>query len=105
MGACDAILSNPPYVAEGDRASLPPEIAAHEPPGALFAGADGLDVIRRLVPAAAAALTAGGLLAIEVGAGQAPAVAALLEAAGFGERRTRGATSPAIERVVVARRG
>ncbi len=81
--ACDAVLSNPPYVAEDERASLAPEITQHEPAGALFAGEDGLDVIRRLVPAAAAALTAGGLLAIEHGAGQAGAVRALLEHVGF----------------------
>lgn len=82
---CDAVLSNPPYVADGERATLAPEIVRHEPAGALFAGSDGLDVIRRLVPAAAGALVAGGLLAIEHGAGQAGAVAALLAGAGFEE--------------------
>jgi release factor glutamine methyltransferase len=98
---CDAVLSNPPYVADGERASLPPEVAQHEPPGALFAGADGLDVIRRLVPAAARAGAA--LLAIEVGAGQADAVVALVRAAGFGDVDTR-ADLAGIERVVVGRR-
>jgi release factor glutamine methyltransferase len=100
-GACDAVLSNPPYVAAGDR--LAPEIAAHEPPGALFAGADGLDVIRRLVPAAAAALRAGGVLAIEVGAGQASAVAALLDGERLREVEARRDLS-GISRVVVGRR-
>jgi release factor glutamine methyltransferase len=99
----DAILSNPPYVADGERASLPAEIVRHEPAGALFAGADGLDVIRRLVPAAAAALTTGGLLAIEIGAGQAGEVAALLRDAGFAEVHPR-ADLAGIERVVVGRR-
>ena len=99
--ACDAVLSNPPYVAEGD--PLPPEIAAHEPPGALFAGTDGLDVIRRLVPAAAEALAVGGLLAIEVGAGQAPAVAELLAAHGFADVHARGDLA-GIERFVAGRR-
>ena len=103
MGACDAILSNPPYIAEGDRASLPPEITAHEPPGALFAGADGLDVIRRLVPEAARVLAAGGLLALEVGAGQAPAVRALLEAEGFAGVKALPDLA-GIERVVTGRR-
>ena len=98
-GSCDAVLSNPPYVAEGERSSLAPEIVRHEPPQALFAGADGLDVIRRLVPAAAGA----SLLAIEVGSGQAGAVAALLEAAGFGDVHAR-LDLAAIERVVVGRR-
>ena len=100
-GAWDAIVSNPPYVADGD--PLAPEITRHEPPGALFAGADGLDVIRRLVPAAAAALSPGGLLAIEVGAGQAPDVAALLEAEGFGAVHPRPDLA-GIARVVVGRR-
>jgi release factor glutamine methyltransferase len=102
VGEVDAVLSNPPYVAEGERASLAPEITRHEPPGALFAGADGLDVIRRLVPAAAAA--GARLLAIELGEGQAPAVAALMEQAGFAAVQARRDLA-GIERVVVGRRG
>jgi release factor glutamine methyltransferase len=97
----DAVLSNPPYVADGERAALAPEIMRHEPPGALFAGADGLGVIRRLVPAAAAA--GARLVAIEVGAGQAAAVAALMGAAGF-ERVQARRDLAGIERVVVGRR-
>jgi release factor glutamine methyltransferase len=97
----DAVLSNPPYVADGERAALAPEIVRHEPPGALFAGVDGLDVIRRLVPAAAAA--GARLVAIEVGAGQAAAVAALMGAAGFGRVQARRDLA-GIERVVVGRR-
>jgi len=73
-GELDAVLSNPPYVATGDH--LPPDIALHEPREALFAGADGLDVIRRLVDAARGV----PFLAMEVGAGQAPAVAELMGA-------------------------
>ena len=101
VGACDAVLSNPPYVCDGERASLAPEISQHEPAGALFAGADGLDVIRRLVPAAAAASAA--LLAIEVGAGQAGGVIALLQAAGFRDAHAR-ADLAGIDRVVVGSR-
>ena len=97
----DAVLSNPPYVADGDRATLAPEITRHEPPGALFAGADGLDVIRRLVPASAAA--GARLLAIELGEGQAPAVMELVEQAGFERVETRRDLA-GIERVVVGRR-
>ncbi len=99
--AIDAVFSNPPYVAEGDRATLAPEITRHEPPGALFAGADGLDVIRRLVPAAAA--SGAWLLAIELGEGQARAVMALLGDAGFERVETRRDLA-GIERVVVGRR-
>jgi release factor glutamine methyltransferase len=101
VARCDAVLSNPPYVAEAQRASLAPEIARHEPAGALFAGADGLDVIRRLVPAAAAARCT--LLAIEVGAGQAADVVALQEAAGFSGVHARRDLA-GIARVVVGRR-
>jgi len=100
VGEVDAVLSNPPYVADGERATLAPEITRHEPPGALFAGADGLDVIRRLVPAAADAGAA--LLAIEVGAGQADAVAQLMIAAGFAQVAARRDLA-GIERVVVGR--
>ena len=100
-GPVDAVLSNPPYVADGERAALAPEIVRHEPAGAIFAGADGLDVLRRLAPAAAA--SGAALAAFEVGAGQAAAVAGLLEAAGF--PRTAAIRDLAeIERVVVGRR-
>ena len=86
------MLSNPPYVAEGERATLAPEITRHEPPGALFAGEDGLDVIRRLVPAAAEA--GARLLAIELGEGQARRSRSSC-ARRLRRRRTRAATSPA----------
>ncbi|HWI06051.1 MAG TPA: hypothetical protein VNT54_00875, partial [Solirubrobacteraceae bacterium] len=100
-GELDAVLSNPPYVAEGERATLAPEIVRHEPPGALFAGTDGLDVIRRLVPAAAAA--GARLLAVEVGAGQAAAVATLMHEASFRDVKARRDLA-GVERVVVGRR-
>jgi release factor glutamine methyltransferase len=73
-GELDAVLSNPPYVAAGD--ALPPDVALHEPREALLAGADGLDVLRRLVAAAEGV----AFLALEVGAGQAGAVAELMAA-------------------------
>jgi release factor glutamine methyltransferase len=81
-GEFDAVLANLPYVAERDRATLAPEILRHEPPGALFAGEDGLDAIRALL-AQLAARGSMSFVALEVGAGQAPAVAELLRAAGF----------------------
>jgi release factor glutamine methyltransferase len=70
-GAVHAVLSNPPYVAAGDR--LPPDVG-FEPRGALFGGEDGLDVVRRLVREASDV----PFLALEVGAGQAAAVAGLM---------------------------
>jgi release factor glutamine methyltransferase len=74
----DAVVSNPPYVAEAERATLARQVRDHEPAQALFAGAEGLDVYRRLIPQAARALRCGGLLAMEIGFGQSEAVAALL---------------------------
>lgn len=76
----DLILANPPYLAPGDVVS--PEVA-FEPQSALLAGADGLDVIRRLIAGAAAHLRPGGRLLMELGAGQADAVLALAAAAGL----------------------
>lgn len=74
----DVIVSNPPYVAEHERSDLPPEVVDWEPPIALFGGADGLDVIRSLVAGAPSHLRSGGLLALEIGADQGPAVADLV---------------------------
>jgi release factor glutamine methyltransferase len=75
----DAIVSNPPYIPESERASLHPQVRDHEPAAALFAGPDGLDLYRRLIPQAYAALKSNGLLALEIGHGQREAIAALLE--------------------------
>jgi release factor glutamine methyltransferase len=79
----DMVVSNPPYVPTGDRDSLSVEVREHEPALALFAGADGLDVICRLIPAAFAVLEPGGFLLMEIGYGQSGPVAALLKEAGF----------------------
>jgi release factor glutamine methyltransferase len=77
----DVIVSNPPYVEDDARATLAPEVLQHEPKLALFAGADGLRTIRPLLTQAAA--TQASLIALEIGAGQAPTVRALVAAAGF----------------------
>jgi release factor glutamine methyltransferase len=98
----DAILSNPPYVSDGERGSLAPEILRHEPPDALFAGPDGLATIRALL-AQVAPRERVRTIALEVGAGQAGTVATLMAEAGFqqvhSERDLAG-----IERVVVGKR-
>lgn len=83
----DVIVSNPPYVADAERDSLAPEVVAHEPAQALFAGADGLMVIVEIVEGAADRLARGGLLALEIGAGQGPAVLELLERTGYAAAR------------------
>ncbi len=74
----DAILSNPPYIPDADRASLHPQVRDFEPAGALFAGTDGLSIYERLIPQARQHLGPAGLLAMELGAGQQPALARLL---------------------------
>ncbi|HEV2322427.1 MAG TPA: peptide chain release factor N(5)-glutamine methyltransferase [Terracidiphilus sp.] len=79
----EIVVSNPPYVAEAERDTLAAEVREFEPAAALFAGADGLAIYRRLIPGVFAALAAGGFLVLEVGHGQRDAVSALLEAAGF----------------------
>lgn len=79
----DIIVANPPYVSEDEWRELSPVITRHEDPGALLAGKDGLDCIRRLVPDAARCLRPGGMLAMEIGDTQFAAVAKLLAVNGF----------------------
>jgi release factor glutamine methyltransferase len=76
--AFDAIVSNPPYVPENDRDTLHVQVREHEPATALFAGPEGMDIYRRLIPQAWAALKPGRLLALEFGHGQREALAELL---------------------------
>jgi release factor glutamine methyltransferase len=82
-GRVDVVVSNPPYV--GDREPLPPDVADWEPVNALRAGPDGLDHIRRIVADAPGWLTAEGVLVVEIGESQGPAVRFLADAAGFDE--------------------
>jgi release factor glutamine methyltransferase len=79
----DLIVSNPPYVPSSDRDSLSVEVRDHEPSLALFAGDGGLEIYRRLIPQAFAALASCGYIALEIGYNQQPAVHALLADAGF----------------------
>ncbi len=76
-GPYDLIVSNPPYIPEGDLAGLMPEVRDFEPREALCGGEDGLAFYRTLVPTAARHLRAGGWLLVEVGVNQAQAVTAL----------------------------
>lgn len=71
------VVSNPPYVAEGEWTLLPSVVRDHEPPGALLAGADGLSVLRPLVAGAAGLLSPAGELWCEIGAAQGVAAASL----------------------------
>lgn len=98
-GAFDAIVSNPPYIADAERARLAPEITRHEPALALFAGPDGLEIIRELI---AAAVERAPWVALELGAGQADAVEALMREAGFTDVERHGDLA-GIERVLAGR--
>jgi release factor glutamine methyltransferase len=79
----DMVVSNPPYVPDAERRLISVEVREYEPALALFAGEDGLDVYRRLIPAAYAVLVAGGFIALEIGFGQAGVVRQLLTDGGF----------------------
>ena len=96
----DVVVSNPPYVRDDE--VLETQVREYEPHGALFAGPTGLEVYRRLIPEARAALVDGGWLVLEIGQGQRGAVAELL--AGWGGVEFE-ADLQGIARVAIARRG
>jgi release factor glutamine methyltransferase len=93
----DLITANPPYIAVGE--ALPATIREHEPHLALFGGPDGLDIVRRIIAEAPAHLVPGGVLAMEIGAGQSDRVAALFTEGGFSDVR-RNKDYGGIERVI-----
>lgn len=80
-GRFDLILANPPYI--GTAEELPAEVRDHEPGEALFAGADGLDDYRRIIPDLPRLLAPGGIAVLEIGSTQAEAVSALVREAGM----------------------
>lgn len=79
----ELITANPPYIPQADIASLDADVRDFEPHLALDGGADGLDLVRRVIEQAPERLAAGGVLAMEIGHDQADRVAALFEARGF----------------------
>ncbi len=91
LGAFDLILANPPYVELV--AELAPSVRNHEPSGALFAGPEGLDAYRVLIPQLPALLALGGAVLVEIGAAQADAVAAVARGAGFSAKLHRDLAS------------
>ncbi len=78
----DAVVSNPPYLAEGEAAALAPELR-HEPAGALYAGPDGGAMLRRIICEAPLVLAPGGLLALELSPGQADEMTQCLMRGGY----------------------
>ncbi len=87
LGTFDLVLANPPYVE--DDADLAPGVRDHEPAEALYAGPEGLDDYRRLIPQLAALLAPAGVALVEIGASQAAAVGAIADAAGLTARLHR----------------
>jgi release factor glutamine methyltransferase len=83
-GRLDAVVCNPPYVAESHKPALQPEVREYEPEAALYGGRDGLRVVARLLAEAAPLLKPAGYLIIEIAQGQAPAVRELAEKSGAG---------------------
>jgi len=102
-GRFDLVVSNPPYVARAELAGLAPEVR-HEPVLALDGGEDGLDVIRRICTEAPERLERPGVLALEVGAGQAAEVEALLRRSGASSVQVANDLA-GIPRVVLGRYG
>jgi len=78
-GQVDVIVSNPPYIAEADWATLQPEVRLFEPRGALIAGPKGTELHERLLREAGRYLSPGGALILEIGAGQARAIRQIVE--------------------------
>lgn len=83
LGQFDLVISNPPYIAESERSDLAPEVVNFDPERALFAGADGLDAYRKIVPALPFLLRDGGVFIAEFGKGQHDAVREIVKAAGL----------------------
>lgn len=79
----DGLVSNPPYVRDDERSELQPEVGHHEPAQALFAGPDGLDVVRRIMAQAPLLLKQGAFLAMELDPSQCFAVSDMMRLAGF----------------------
>ncbi len=88
-GSFDLIVSNPPYIASREIAALAPEVRDFDPRDALDGGPQGLDCYRAVAATVPAVLRPGGALVVELGSGQAPAVAALFSAAGLGSSPPR----------------
>jgi release factor glutamine methyltransferase len=100
---CDLVVANLPYIAESEWGGLEPEVTEWEPREALLGGPDGLDAIRVLLEGANATGVEAAAIGLEVGEGQAEAVADLIRDAGFGQVETR-ADLAGIPRIVWGRR-
>jgi release factor glutamine methyltransferase len=102
-GQVAVLVSNPPYLPDDDAAMLPPEVADHDPPRALFGGPDGHELVDRLLSAAVEWLAPGGTLLLEIDARRSEEVVALAQAKGLRAVRTHRDLTGA-HRFVSARR-
>jgi len=103
-GVFDVIVANPPYVASAEVETLAPEVRDHDPKLSLDGGEDGLAAYRAFVPSLRGLTAPDGLIALELGTGQAGDVTRLLASAGFA-RMEMHRDLAAHERVVTASRG
>jgi len=103
-GLLDALVSNPPYIPTAELEELQPEVRDFEPRAALDGGSDGLALIGRIIAGAPSLLRCGGWLLLEIGAGQAEPVRALLLGTGRYEDILTRCDLAGIERVVLARK-
>ena len=99
----DLIVSNPPYIASAEIATLQPEVRDHDPRAALDGGADGLDFYRQLAEQGGARLNSGGKLIVEFGDGQAPLLEKLFSAQNWIVEAIRQDYSPR-DRFLLAKR-
>ena len=102
-GPFDLVVANPPYIRSDDIAALAPEVRDFDPRSALDGGADGLDCYRSIAVTVPRLLAPGGALVVEIGAGQAQAVSALLSAAGLAGAPPRSDLN-GVPRALVGRR-
>ena len=103
QGPFDLVISNPPYIEHDVIETLDPEVSRHDPALALDGGPDGLDAYRALAAEVPSVLVSGGAVALELGAGQAPSVAALFADSGFTGADVKKDLS-GVERVYSARK-
>ena len=103
-GSFDLVLTNPPYISDSEIPRLEPEVSRFDPRAALSGGPDGLGAYRTLIPAAARVVAPAGTMIVEIGAGQADRVAAMMIAARLQVRETRRDLA-GIKRCIVATQG
>lgn len=104
-GPFDVILSNPPYIADGDKSALPPEVREFDPPQALFAGTRGLDAYAAIAPQAAGLLAPGGFVLLELGQGQEADVTAIFARAGLMSLDARADLAGIVRSLCLGKRG